>query len=95
MPQTITCIGWTVYGDIRGQLAALLKSAGAAYHVLRRDQNGCHAQGGYSDASVCAVGSDGYLYSDATCRYPVWPSHGRSCGAVRFSGALPAVEPRP
>lgn len=77
--------GYTTYGDVRGQSGTLHRTREAAERALARDQQGCESQGGYSDREVCVVGDDGILYRDESCTDPVWPSHGRSCGAVQFA----------
>lgn len=78
----ITVIGYTSYGSVRGQ-SKVYATLAEAERDLRQDRSGCHKQGGYSDRRIACVGSDGYLYSDEACATPIWPSHGRSNGAVR------------
>lgn len=72
----------TSYGDVRGQ-GPVRRSVEAAERDIDRDDAGCQAQGGYSDRRIAYIGADGYLYADEACEEPIWPSHGRSSGAVR------------
>lgn len=76
--------GYTTYGSVRGGSGKLHKTMGAAEKDLEKDQKACSSQGGYSDRTVCVVGDDGFLYTDDDCTEVIWPSHGRSTGAVRF-----------
>ena len=72
---------YTTYGHVRRLCGHHHRSESAAGQCVARDQNGCASQGGYSDRSVYAIDSDGYLaHADGS---PVWPAHGRSTGAVR------------
>ena len=75
---------YTTYGDVRGQ-GPIRKTEAAAEADLIKDQKGCKSQGGYSDRSLCYIGDDGFLYRDSACTEVVWPSSGRSNGAVRAS----------
>jgi hypothetical protein len=47
-----------------------------------RHNAGCRAQGGYGRAVVVQRSGDRCAHLDGN---PVWPSHGRSCGAARWS----------
>jgi hypothetical protein len=77
-----TVTGYTSYGNVRGQ-SQVYATLAEAEADLARDQKGCRKQGGYSDRHIAYVGSDGYLYADDACEQVIWPSHGRSNGAVR------------
>ena len=72
---------YTTYGDVRGTCGHTHRSVRTAEECLRRDRYDCRAAGGYSDRGVYRV-IDGYLYDDGIGDY-VYPSHGRSTGAVR------------
>lgn len=82
MNETITVVGYTSYGHVRGQ-SRRFRTLEAAERDLVSDQRGCEKQGGYSDRHIAYIGDDGYLYHDGECEMVVWPSHGRGCGAVR------------
>lgn len=81
-----TIRGFTTWGKVRGGSGRVHTTREAAERELEEDRRGCASQRGYSDRSVCVVGVDGILYHDEHCREPVWPSSGRSNGAVRFPG---------
>ena len=50
---------YVVYGRVRG-LVAECRSFEAARRALIRDQRGCQAQGGYSDAAIYEWGVGGW-----------------------------------
>jgi hypothetical protein len=77
-----TVTGYTSYGNVRGQ-SQVYATLAEAEADLARDGKGCRKQGGYSDRHIAYVGSDGYLYADDACEQVIWPSQGRSNGAVR------------
>jgi len=74
---------YTTYGHVRGLCGHRHQSESAAGQCVARDQNGCASQGGYSDRTVYTIGDDGYLENAQGS--PVWPSHGRGCGAVKVN----------
>jgi len=51
---------YVVYGRVRGLVAPECRSFEAARRALVRDQLGCQAQGGYSDAAIYAWGVGGW-----------------------------------
>src|SRR3954468_22005112 len=71
---------WTTWGPVRG-MGPIVEAREDAERSLRADVFGCARQGGYSDREVFEVDEEGFLH-DAEGDY-VWPSHGRSLGAVR------------
>jgi hypothetical protein len=74
---------YTTWGDVGG-FGPVRRSLERAEADLRRDIKGCRAQGGYSDRAVYVVDAEGFLrHMDNNAL--VWPSHGRSHGAVRWS----------
>ena len=75
---------YTTWGDVRGGSGVLHRSRATAEAALEKDRRACRRVGGYSDREVAVV-IDGRLYRDDAGRDPVWPSHGRSTGAARFS----------
>ena len=75
---------YTTYGHIRGQCGHWHQKKYTAWACMMRDWTACTDHGGYSDRNVYAVGPDGYLIHDDGS--PVWPSHGRGCGAVKITG---------
>ncbi len=81
----ITVRGYTTCGGVRGQCGHLHRSEAAAQACADRDQAGCASQRGYSDRSVCVVGSDGCLYRDESCADWLPAAGGRGSGAMRFS----------
>lgn len=74
---------WTTWGAVRGCCGIAYQSRAAAERAIARDAAGCRSQGGYSDRRVAAI-VGGRLYHDDAGTDPVWPSHGRGTGAVRF-----------
>lgn len=54
----------------------------AAQHDADDHNGGCRKQGGYGRAIVVMDDGEGRC-TDLSGRY-VWPTYGRSCGAVRF-----------
>lgn len=76
---------FTTYGPVRGQ-GEIFSSIEATKNSLDADRRACRKAGGYSDRRIVAV-VDGFLReidsetSDITGF--VWPSHGKSSGAVR------------
>lgn len=71
---------FTTYGHVR-DMGPIRNTREAAERDLAKDREGCRDQGGYSDRSVYAIDADGYLMQEDGS--PVWPSHGRSSGAVK------------
>lgn len=71
---------YTTWGPVRDR-GPIRATEAEAEADLERDRSGCAAQGGYSDRQVYAIDEDGYLVDHDG--EPVWPSHGRSNGAVR------------
>jgi len=73
---------WTTWGPVRdrGDVHATREDAEAD---LARDRKGCSRQGGYSDRAVYRIDRDGYLLDGRGCN--IWPSSGRSSGAVRVT----------
>lgn len=69
------------WGPVRG-FGPARDSYEAAERDLTEDQEGCLGQRGYSDRDVYSVDDAGYL-RDGNGGH-VWPSHGRSTGAVRL-----------
>lgn len=81
LEQTQMSQKYTTYGPVRG-LGPIRTSIDAAQRDLKNDQYGCYRGcGGYSDRRVYAIDADGYLVDDFG-RF-VYPSHGKSMGAVR------------
>lgn len=76
---------FTTYGSVRGQ-GKVFSSRQAAENSLEADRRACCKQGGYSDRQLCAVDVEGFLRQideDGNLGDYVWPSHRKSCGAVR------------
>lgn len=72
---------YVTYGDVRG-MGPLRETREQAERDLARDRAACGgSNGGYSDREVYEVDEDGFLIGEDGG--PVWPSHGRSAGAVR------------
>lgn len=83
---------FTTHGSVRGGCGHRHRTAKAAQDCCDRDQRACAGPDslyggslsrGYSDRIVAVV-IDGILYHDVDGENPVWPSHGRSCGAETF-----------
>lgn len=87
-------LGYATYGNVRGLGPTLHRTLDAAQAAVARDQAGCRKQGGYSDRDVYLVDQDRFLRPLWTAHEEgdiletsdayVWPSHGRSSGAVKF-----------
>ena len=71
---------YTTYGPVRG-MGQIRTSREKAMADLADDHAGCATQGGYSDRDIYEIDADGYLIDENG--EPVWPPHGKSCGAVR------------
>ena len=52
---------YTTYGAVRGYCGHNHQNRTTALACLRRDREGCAAQGGYSDRGVYAIDAEGYL----------------------------------
>ncbi len=74
---------FTTYGHVRGQ-GPVRTTQDEAFRDLALDRHGCVMQGGYSDRDVVRITDTGRL--ETLTGEPVWPSHGRSTGAVRAEG---------
>ena len=77
-------IRYTTWGPVRGQ-GPIRATFAEARVDLQSDARACARQGGYSDRRIVAV-VDGRLREVdewGSPGGPVWPSHGRSSGAVR------------
>lgn len=85
----MSAIGYTTWGSVRG-MGPLRADLAAAERDYYGDQSACERQGGYSDREVVSIDADGILYRlDGSI---VWPSHGRTSGAVRVDpDAVPEV----
>lgn len=74
---------WVTWGDVRG-MGEIRDTRQEADRDLMEDRTTCYAQGGYSDRAVYQVDADGYLFREVGGEGAyVWPSSGRSTGAVR------------
>jgi len=72
---------YTTYGHVRGHCGHHHRYPESAEACRHQDEVSCRRAGGYSDRRVCEI-VDGYLRHPETKEY-VYPSHGRSTGAVR------------
>jgi hypothetical protein len=73
---------YTTYGAVRG-MGPIRTERRVAERDMKSDQDGCAKQGGYSDRDVYEIDSEGFLRTIGN-RMLVWPSSGRSNGAVRL-----------
>lgn len=80
-------VEYTTWGPVREQ-GPIRSTYAEARADLVSDARGCISQGGYTDRRVVAVSESGRLVEvddeGAPTDVPVWPSHGRSSGAVRI-----------
>lgn len=76
---------FTTYGSVRGQ-GKVFSTIQAASNSLDNDRRACARKGGYSDRHVVGIDESGYLVrldEEGNPAGPVWPSWGKSTGAVR------------
>ena len=74
---------YTTFGHVRGCSGVKHRTREAAERAVEQDARRCRKNSGYSDRGVAVV-VDGRLYHDEEGRFPLWPAHGQSTGAVEF-----------
>ena len=57
---TSTGTHYRCVGDVRGWCGHRHRTIDGALRCLRRDQSGCHSQGGYSDRAIYLYDDDGH-----------------------------------
>jgi hypothetical protein len=72
---------YRAYDQATGWSGPPRTTAAAAAADARRHNRGCAAQGGYGRAIVAVRAGDRLVGLDGE---PIWPSHGKSCGAARW-----------